>query len=64
MNGDAPPRMTLQKKHFAMLRAMNAPEQSFAVAYLFYDSQDGLPCIAHDPAYPADLREVCRLEAH
>lgn len=63
VNGEALPKRTLQNKHFAMLRATNAPVQSFAVMYLFCGSQDGLPCIAHDPGLPADLREVCRLEA-
>ena len=63
VDGKASPRLTLQKRHFAMLRAIHAPVQSFAVTYLFCDSQDGLPCIVHDPAYPPDLRDICGLEA-
>lgn len=33
-------------------------DQAFAVTYMFYDSQDGLPCVIDDPAYDESFKQV------
>jgi len=33
-------------------------DQPFAVTYMFYDSEDGLPCVLDDPAYDQSFKQM------
>ena len=42
-------KMPLDQRHSAMLQVIMHPVQNTNVTYLFYDSQDGVPCVVRDP---------------
>ena len=60
VNGKAQ-KLPLGQRHLAMLREILLPVEAFTTTYLFYDTQDGLPCLARDPEFPEELRSAVRL---
>ena len=60
VNGKAQ-KLPLGQRHLVMLREILLPVESFTITYLYYDAQDGLPCVARDPEFPEELRSAVRL---
>eukprot|EP00969_Alexandrium_andersonii_P322832 14264090-Alexandrium_andersonii.AAC.1 len=54
-------KLPLGQRHLAMLREIMMPIEGFTITYLYYDAQDGLPCLARDPEFPEELRSAVRL---